>query len=64
MGVIEIPRSECIALGVIDADTVVSPEEPSLLGELFENQPETETIADLTAARGELMAALEKYQAA
>ena len=62
MGIREVPRQECVELGVIDADTAVEPDDVSLTDSLFESQPETATLADLKAARGELLAALEKYR--
>lgn len=63
-GRIEVPRKECIKLGVIDADENVEGHNISLLGSMFEKDPAKITLADVTAKRGDLLAALAQLKEA
>lgn len=59
MGIVEISRDECEELG-LDVDGI-SPEKPSLLGDLFED-PENAALGDLKASRQSILDALSEME--
>lgn len=60
----EVPRQECILLGVIDAGDEQGPKPPSLLGDFFDGHPERATIADIAAKKSDILAALAELKEA
>jgi hypothetical protein len=56
-GVIELPRAECVKLGVISAGEGVKGRQISLLGMMFDN-PAKVTMADVSAKKDKIIAAL------
>jgi hypothetical protein len=64
MGIEDVARQECIALGVIHADTQIGSTPPSLLGDFFDGHPERATLASLKSSRADILAALQEIKEA
>ena len=56
-----VPRAECVEIGLIDEDDVIAPDDSEFASEL-QDDAETATLADLHAARSELLAAAAKLR--